>query len=727
MKITYKILSTVIFLILISIFYLSIFGIETDKFNSQITNKIKIFNNEINVELKKIKIVLDPFKLKLNIKTAGSKFINQNQIIEIESIQTQISLKSLIEDKSSIENMKISTKSIEVKNLISFSRSIKNSVELFILEKIVKKGYLIADLKLEFDSNGNIKDNYKIDGFIKDAKLSFLNKYDLNKLNLIFSYQKNNLIIGDTVLQLNDQNFKSKAISLKKVKDEFIINGDIRHDKLNLNSKNLNLFIKPYFPNLNVEKINFSSKSNFSFQVNKKINIKNFEINSEMIIDELVFLNNYNFKEFFPNIKNNFLFSKNKLLIKYKDENLSINGNGNVLSQENNDSLIYTINKKRENIDFKLALTVEDNPILIELLNYEKKQNDKALIEIQGSKVKNDKIQIKSFDLIDGKNKIAIKNLVFNNKFEILNLEKIVLDYVDNQKQKNFVKIIKKKNEYFLDGSSFNANKLIDNLLDVDDNFRKLKINTKININIDKIYLDNQHNLSNFTGSISFKNDELIKANLNGNFPDNKKLKFTVNTSENNKITTLFVDKAESIVKRYKFIKGFDKGSLDFYSSKKFDESYSTIKIYDFKLKELPMLTKILTLASLQGIADILSGEGISFDEFEMNFKNKGNLMTIEEIYAIGPAISILMEGYIEQNRLISLRGTLVPATTINKFIGSLPVLGKILVGSKTGEGVFGVSFKIKGPPKKLETSVNPIKTLTPRFITRTLEKIKKN
>ena len=727
MKITYKILSTVIFLILILIFYLSIFGIETDKFNNQISNKIKIINNEINVELKKIKIVLDPFKFKLNIKTVGSKFINQNQIIEVESIQTQISLKSLIEDKSSIENMKISTKSIEVKNLISFSRSIKNSSELFILEKIVKKGYLIADLKLEFDSNGNIKDNYKIDGFIKDAKLGLLNKYDINKLNLIFSYQKNNLIIGDTVLLLNDQNFKSKAISIKKVKDEFIINGDIAHDKLNLNNKNLNLFIKPYFPNLNIEKINFSSKSNFSFQVNKRINIKNFEINSEMIIDEFSLLNNYNLKKFFPNIKNNFVFSNNKLLIKYKDKNLSINGSGNVLSQKNNDNLIYTINKKDKNIDFKLTLKVNDNPILIDLLNYEKKRNNKAIVEIQGSKVENDKLQIKSFDLIDGKNKIEIKDLVLNSKFEILNLEKIILDYVDNQKQKNFVKIIKKKNEYFLDGSSFNANKLIDNLLDGNDNSNKLKINTKININIDKIYLDNQYNLSNFIGSISFKNDELINANLNGSFPDNKKLKFTVNTSDNNKITTLFVDKAESIVKRYKFIKGFDKGSLDFYSSKKFDESYSTIKIYDFKLKELPVLTKILTLASLQGIADILSGEGISFDEFEMNFKNKGSLMTIEEIYAIGPAISILMEGYIEKNRLISLRGTLVPATTINKFIGSLPVLGKILVGSKTGEGVFGVSFKIKGPPKNLETSVNPIKTLTPRFITRTLEKIKKN
>ena len=101
--------------------------------------------------------------------------------------------------------------------------------------------------------------------------------------------------------------------------------------------------------------------------------------------------------------------------------------------------------------------------------------------------------------------------------------------------------------------------------------------------------------------------------------------------------------------------------------------------------------------------------------------------MTIDEIYAIGPAISVLMNGYIEEDKLISLRGTLVPATTINKTISSIPVVGKILVGDKTGEGVFGVSFKIKGPPKNLETTVNPIKTLTPRFITRTIEKIKKN
>ena len=129
----------------------------------------------------------------------------------------------------------------------------------------------------------------------------------------------------------------------------------------------------------------------------------------------------------------------------------------------------------------------------------------------------------------------------------------------------------------------------------------------------------------------------------------------------------------------------------------------------------------------MQGIADLLTGQGIRFTDFEMKFSIEGNLMTIEEMYSIGPAISILMDGYIESKKLISLRGTLVPATTINKTISSIPIIGNILVGKKVGEGVFGVSFKVKGPPKDLETTVNPIKTLTPRFITRTLEKIKKN
>ena len=96
-------------------------------------------------------------------------------------------------------------------------------------------------------------------------------------------------------------------------------------------------------------------------------------------------------------------------------------------------------------------------------------------------------------------------------------------------------------------------------------------------------------------------------------------------------------------------------------------------------MQEVPVLARLLTLASLQGIADLLTGEGIRFTDFEMKFTNKKGLMTIDEMYAVGPAISVLMDGYIETKKLISLRGTLVPATTINRTIASIPLIGKYL------------------------------------------------
>jgi hypothetical protein len=115
--------------------------------------------------------------------------------------------------------------------------------------------------------------------------------------------------------------------------------------------------------------------------------------------------------------------------------------------------------------------------------------------------------------------------------------------------------------------------------------------------------------------------------------------------------------------------------------------------IDNFKVKEIPALAKILSLASLQGIADLLTGEGIRFTDFEMNFTNKAKLMTIDELYAIGPAISILIEGYVEEDNLISLRGTLVPATTINRSIASIPLIGDLLVGKKVGRRSFRSKF----------------------------------
>ena len=218
------------------------------------------------------------------------------------------------------------------------------------------------------------------------------------------------------------------------------------------------------------------------------------------------------------------------------------------------------------------------------------------------------------------------------------------------------------------------------------------------------------------------------KLSLKGNFSENEIIEmYLYKIDDSKKNLQIISDRARPFVKHFNFIKGFEEGKLVYESIISKDISHSNLLITNFKVAKVPALAKLLTLASLRGIADTLSGEGIRFESFEMKSNSKKNIFNIEEALAFGPAVSILLEGYVDKSKMVSLRGTLVPATKLNSIIASIPILGNILVGKKTGEGVVGVSFKMKGPPSNVKTTVNPIKTLTPRFIVRAVESMKKN
>ena len=127
----------------------------------------------------------------------------------------------------------------------------------------------------------------------------------------------------------------------------------------------------------------------------------------------------------------------------------------------------------------------------------------------------------------------------------------------------------------------------------------------------------------------------------------------------------------------------------------------------------------------MKGLADLAEGDCLSFDILEIDMEKNENSLRLNEILALGPSMSVLMEGYQEESGLISLRGTLVPAKTLNKMISKIPLIGDIVIPKEVGEGLFGVSFKMKGTKGKIKTTINPIKTLTPRFIQKILDRNK--
>ncbi|MBM3630816.1 MAG: hypothetical protein FJX01_02515 [Alphaproteobacteria bacterium] len=803
MKRFITIASFLIILILGSIIgYFSLIGFETNLFNNQIKENIYKIDKNLDLELKKVKIIFDPLKFKINAKSLGPKIKYKNNTIELEKINTQISLVSLIKKNLASTSLQISTKSINLIDLREFLQVIKDRPELDLLKNNPLNGFLIVDVQINFDENGKIIDDYKISGNLKDGSIDLFERYKLTKINFFFNLKNEFYNFQNINFSLNGKRFLSEELKVTNNINDFFFEGKIKNEILNINKDYVDNIINLQNLNLNFKKISFSSINNFSFNLNNEFKFTNLNLKSEITVNEMVYkkpifisnlifdksedisltnhnivlnyqgdnlsikgsgdlklekeidkidyvfskngeainlnskiqLNELNLKknqylvDFFPDIADQINLKNHQIEINYLEETFSIKGTGKIKIQNDYDEIIYLISNKKNNYKFETNLTLSQNLFEIDFLNYQKEKKAEAKLLVEGSFEKNKNIIFNKLNITEKNNKILVQNLVLDNLFKFIKVDLINLNYLDRYNKKNQLIVQRKEaNNYDINGSNFNATSLINNLLEDKDppKSKFFKEDLFLTLKIDQAFMDDESVLKNLYGKVSIKDSEAHTSDLSAFFEDNSNFKFTINNNGGEKVTTLFSAKAKPFVKRYKFIKGFEGGSLDFSSIKSNDISTSKLIIYDFKLNELPALTKLLTLASLQGISDLLSGEGIRFKELEMNFENKGSLMTINELYAIGPSISVLMDGYVEKQKLISLSGTLVPAATINKVIGYIPILGKILVGSQIGEGIFGVSFKIKGPPKNLDTTVNPIKTLTPRFITRTLEKLK--
>ena len=729
----FKTLIIILTLFIIFIGYLSYFGFTTSKFNSVIKDKIKKQNSDLDIDLKKVKLHLDLKNIAIKIKTKNPKIIIKNsEKIELKEISSNILLSSYFQNKFAIKNLLIESKKNEVKNYINFYKNINNSLELILINQLIKQGKAQINIELNFDDSGKIKNDYKLSGKVLNAEIQVQKNKILKDLNFNFLVNDKNYKFEKILFKFNKINFNSEFLNIKQKNKKFHINGNLKNKKDKINNDIILLIFEDNLEIFDFSNTKFESTSEFNFDLSKKFRIKNLKIDTKLNLDELILKYDSNkIKNYIKNYNNLINLKQNKLHIEYSKEKVLIDGSSKFYIDENFDNSInFQIKKIKNKIDFKTLLNLDKIKFSIEDIAYKKLRNQNATLQVKGFK-NNKKLLFESIDYKEKNNSIVINNLEINNN-KITNVGKIKFDFLSKNNFKNQINLIKKDDNYELVGKSFDSIQLIENISDSesDKNFFEIfeNLNSNIKILIDEVKLDEKSTVNNLRAYLDVRNSKIFDLDLNSNFNENEKLFVSIKTQKDNSILTTFhSDRAKPFVKKYKFIKGFEDGNLDFSSTKINNVSRSKLVIDNFKVKEIPVLAKILTLASLQGIADLLTGEGVRFTDFEMIYSNKGSLMTIDEIYAIGPAISIMMEGYVEGKKLVSLRGTLVPATTINRTISSIPLLGDLLVGKKVGEGVFGVSFKIKGPPKDLKTRVNPIKTLTPRFITRTLEKIKKN
>ena len=141
------------------------------------------------------------------------------------------------------------------------------------------------------------------------------------------------------------------------------------------------------------------------------------------------------------------------------------------------------------------------------------------------------------------------------------------------------------------------------------------------------------------------------------------------------------------------------------------------IEATDYTLVNAPIMTRLLTVASFTGLLDLLTGEGVQFDRLEGDVVLEKGIATTELLRAYGSALGLTAKGWIDFNQSkLQVKGTIVPAYTVNRILGAIPLLNRILVGGE-GEGLLAVTYEISGPLDDPKVSANPLALLAPGFL----------
>ena len=334
----------------------------------------------------------------------------------------------------------------------------------------------------------------------------------------------------------------------------------------------------------------------------------------------------------------------------------------------------------------------------------------KAQFSAKGKMAADDKGQLKTIDISEIKAPKAFAKA------------KIDLDYEPKLKMKvtvsgdsyDLTEFFDSKKTLSAEEKALKKKSLKDPLEDVMD--------TDIVVGVNKLWTNKDVPITNFAGRAELRNGIGVhKINMVGNYGDSRDVKmkldfeprggeYVLNVSSNNAGSTL------KVLRLYENMRG---GNLQIEAKRDKHKNFKGhAKIRDFSVVDTPIFAKVLSLSSLTGIVDTLTGEGLRFTHlnapFTYTFSTK-NLST-EEARMHGPVLGMTVSGFYNLvDEEINAEGMVIPAYGLNTFIGNIPLVGKVLAG-KDGS-VFGTNYTITGNLDKPVVSINPLSTLTPNSI----------
>jgi len=242
-----------------------------------------------------------------------------------------------------------------------------------------------------------------------------------------------------------------------------------------------------------------------------------------------------------------------------------------------------------------------------------------------------------------------------------------------------------------------------------------------LNANLEQLVLDPVYDLSQSRFSFEHTGDIMESVRLFGQRPDGELLVELATLENGNRKAKMVVPDASQAIAAFLGLTnttgGYLKIEAELPPAGEEGAYIGEARMQDFRLIEAPALAQLLSLASLTGLADTLSGGSMKFDRFVLPFTIQGDDISVRDARLYGPALGMTGDGDIDLDlRVMDFDGTIVPSYTANSILGDIPILGDLFVQEKDG-GLFALTYTVSGPFEKTQIAVNPLSALTPGFL----------
>ena len=244
---------------------------------------------------------------------------------------------------------------------------------------------------------------------------------------------------------------------------------------------------------------------------------------------------------------------------------------------------------------------------------------------------------------------------------------------------------------------------------------------TDVFISVNQLWTNPKTSIRNVAASANFKNGiGLDEMHVFGNFGTDKSIKLKLDYAPRpNNEHMLFIDSnnAGSTLRVLRLYDNMTGGILKIEAKRDQNKNFiGHARIRDFSIHNTPLLAKILTLASLSGIVDLLTGEGLSFSHFDAPFEYKNSVLFLKNANMFGNVLGLNANGTVNKTTQdIKLKGIISPAYSINQFLGKIPLVGTVLAG-KDGT-IFAANYDVEGKLDDPQIEINPLSVLSPNSL----------